>query len=330
MRPHVAVIDLDIPKYHAAAAGEKRSVIITHPTTEDFFICDNRTQFYGHWIKKEGGILAEINKSRDSPFSWDEFTYEDVQIPDNLDRVLHSAEKLVEGLIKQSGAKDYVAYIGEGESFRVGLSTLKKYKGGRSAIKPVYIKEVSEYLEMVFNANKVTGIESDDAVVMDAYKDRRKFILTADKDAWGCPVNVYDPNQHHRGIVNCNKLGSLWVDDKGKVRGEGRLHLLWQVSSEDNVDNYAANCFSDIRWGAKSAYNSLKDCTTDKEAFEVVVGIFKHLYPEPRIVTGWRGEELEIDWLYVLNEMWTMARMLRWEGDSVHITEPLNNLGIKY
>ena len=30
---------------------------------------------------------------------------------------------------------------------------------------------------------------------------------------------------------------------------------------------------------------------------------------------SWRDEEIEIDWLYVLREMHTLAKMLRWEGD---------------
>ena len=137
-----------------------------------------------------------------------------------------------------------------------------------------------------------------------------------------------DRNQQERGIVNCNKFGHLFLDSKGKVRGEGRIHLYFQMASEDDTDNYKANCFSDVKWGAKSAYKALVDCTSDKEAWQVLVETFKKLYPEPKVVKGWRGDEFEIDWKYVLNEQFQMARMLRFDGDNIHVDEVLTKMGV--
>jgi hypothetical protein len=45
-------------------------------------------------------------------------------------------------------------------------------------------------------------------------------------------------------------------------------------------------------------------------------------------VKGWRGDEFEIDWKYVLNEQFQMARMLRFDGDSIHVDDVLNKMGI--
>ena len=43
---------------------------------------------------------------------------------------------------------------------------------------------------------------------------------------------------------------------------------------------------------------------------------------------GWRGDEFEIDWKYVFNENWDMARMLRWEGDFIVGTDVLERLEV--
>ena len=59
----VAHYDRDSVKYAAASAGEKRSVIVTHKSTGRSIEVDTRTSFYGHWKKKDGGKLAEINKN---------------------------------------------------------------------------------------------------------------------------------------------------------------------------------------------------------------------------------------------------------------------------
>lgn len=310
-RPTTAVIDLDLFKYHAAAAGEKRSVLITHRASGRSIEMPTRTDWYGHYLKKNGGKLAEINAKRDSPFSWDEFDYEDIQRPEPIENVLHTAKVMVEKDLKASGASNYIAFLGEGEPFRTELSTILKYKDRSSILKPVLLDEVSEYLKRKFKAEVVTGIENDDRVVIECYKQKDRFALIEDKDFWGCPINVWDRNQQERGIVNCNKLGHLFLDSKGKVRGEGRIFFYWQVAASDRTDGYAANSASDKRWGDKGAYDALVDCKTDKEALEALVKVYKDLYPEPRVVTGWRGDQINVDWLYMASENWQMARMLR-------------------
>jgi len=326
-KPTTAVIDLDLYKYHAAAAGEKRSVLVKNKITGKSREYKTRTEFYGDWRKKEGGALAKMNEQRDSPLTWEDYEYEDIQRPELIENVLHTAKTMVEKDLKLSGAKGFKAFLGEGESFRVGLSTLLQYKDRDALLKPIALEEVTEYLRKKFKAEVVSGIECDDRVVMECYQQPKNFAMIEDKDFWGCPINVWDRNQQERGIVNCDKFGHLFLDDKGKVRGEGRIHLYFQIASEDTTDNYKANCFSDVKWAAKSAYKALVDCTIDEEAWQVLAETFKKLYPEPKIVKGWRGDELEIDWKYVLNEQFQMARMLRFDGDNIHVDDVLTKMG---
>ena len=334
--PTHAVLDLDMYKYQAAHVGEKKSIVVTHKTEGWSEPYKTRTDFWGHYKKKAGGALADKNNKRDSPYLPDEFDIEDIQTPEPIANVLHTVKSMVDGDLFESDAKSYEGYIGTGDSFRVELSTLLKYKGNRDVEnappKPLALDAVTEYLFKKYKAEEVTGIECDDKCVISAYKDPTKFVIIEDKDYWNSAINVYDVNQRHRGIVNCDKLGYLFLDDKKKVRGEGRIHMYYQILSEDTVDNYKANCFSDVPWASKGAYNALKDCKTDKECFQVMVDCFKVLYPdEYKTVKGWRGNDIAIDWYYVMQEMFWMAHMKRTETESLIIlSDVLDKLGVQY
>lgn len=330
--PTHAVLDLDMYKYSASYVGEKRTIEVTHKTEGWSKPYKSRTEFWGHWKKKASGDLAEMNKDRTSIWLPDEFDIRDIQTPEPIANVLHSAKLMVEGDLHITGSKSYEAYLGEGDSFRVGVSTLLKYKDRDYSMRPLALDAVTEYLRTKFKAEVVRDTEADDFCVIAAFKQPDKFVIGEDKDYWGCPVNYYDVNRRERGIVNCNKLGHLFLDNKGDVRGEGRIHMYYQILSEDTVDNYKANCFSDVPWASKSAYNALKDCKTDKECFQVMVDCFKVLYPdEYKTVKGWRGNDIAIDWYYVMQEMFHMAHMKRTETEPLIIlSDVLDKLGVQY
>lgn len=291
----------------------------------------SRTEFWGHYKKKAGGFLATLNKERTSILLPEEFDVEDVRVAEPIANVLHTAKTMVEGDLYLSGAKSFEAYLGEGDSFRVGVSTLLKYKDRDPSAKPLALDAVTEYLHNKFKAEMVRDIEADDMCNIAAYNNPNAFTIIEDKDYWGCPVNVYDINRRERGIVNCNKLGHLFLDNKGKVRGEGRIHFYFQVISEDTIDNYKANCFSEVKWAAKSAYNALVGCKTDKECFQVMVDTFKLLYPEPKMVIGWRGMPILIDWFYIMQEMIWMAHMKRAVDEPLlDVKDILDRMGVNY
>lgn len=328
--PNIGVLDLDLYKYHAAAAGETRSVLVTHKASGREKEYSTRTEFYGDWRKKNGGALAVINQGRTSPFTWDEFSYNDIQRPEPIENILHTAKLMVEKDLAASGAKSHKAFLGKGESFRVELSTLLKYKDREHLLKPLALDEVTEYLQRKFNAEVVKGIECDDAVVIACYKKDSHFAIIEDKDFWGTPINVWDRNQQERGIVNCNQFGKLFLDSKGKVRGEGRLFFYYQMCSQDLTDNYKANCFSDVKWGDKSAYKALVECKTDQEAWYKIKEVFTLLYPEEKTILGWRNEPINITWDYVLNEMFMMARMQRTETEQLNAYNVMDKFGVSY
>ena len=326
-----SIIDLDYVKYASASVGEKRSIIVTHKSSGREKEFNTRTEFYGRDKAKSGGWLGELNSKRDSPFAVDEFEIIDQQIAEPIDHVLQIAKTQVEGDLKRLGTNKYKAFLGKGDSFRVELSTLKKYKDNRKdMLRPLHMDAVTEYLERKFKAEIVTNIEADDRCVIEAYNNPNAVIQGLDKDYYGQPVKFFNVNRPDEGIQDCNQFGSLWLEDKGDVRGIGRMHLYWQIASNDTSDNYAANCFSDIKWAGKSAYKSLVEAKTDNEAWEKLKGIFQYLYPEEKTVLGWRNDPINLTWDYVLNEMFVMARMLRFEGENLNAYGVMDKLGVTY
>lgn len=327
-----AVLDIDFVKYAVASIGQNPYITAVHKQTGDEYKCKTRTEFWGHHSKKAGGILAELNKGKDSPMLPEEWEITDGYTLNPIENVLHSVKTNVDGVVKASRASKFVSFLGEGASFREELSTLKKYKD-RTAAKPHYLDDVTEYIKRKYKPTVVTGIEADDACVMEAYNKKDHFIAGEDKDYYGCPVNFYNVNKPDEGVVDCHRFGELWrkTNSKGKVgdvTGRGRMHLYWQMAYGDDCDTYHAHAQSDVPWGPVNAYKRLVDCKNDKEAFQTLLDIYKELYPEPKTITTWNNREVIIDHLTVAQEMMDMARMLRWEGDKVLFTDVLDKLGI--
>jgi hypothetical protein len=145
----------------------------------------------------------------------------------------------------------------------------------------------------------------------------------------GCEINFFNPDIMDEPM-QIRGLGGLWIDGNKQVKGYGRKWLYQQISSSDLADNYSANSASDTKWGPKSAYQALSPCQTDKECFEAMRNIYVKLYPSPKKIIGWRGDEIEIDWLYMLNENFQLARMRRWENDEFHVSSVLDKLKVRY
>lgn len=326
-----SIIDLDYVKYSAASVGEKRTINVIHKASGREKEFNTRTEFYGRDKAKSGGWLGELNAKRTSPFTTDEFEIIDVQTPEPVEHVLQIAKTQVENDLKKLGTNKYKAFLGKGESFRVELSTLLKYKDNRKGmLRPLHMDAVTEYLGRKFNAEIVEHLEVDDMCVIEAYKNPNAVIQGLDKDYYGQPVKFFNVNRPGEGVQDCNQFGKLWLDDKGDVRGIGRMHLYWQIASNDTSDNYAANCCSDIKWAGKSAYKALVECEDDTQAWLKLKEVFQHLYPEEKVVMGWRNEPIQLSWDYVLNECFMMARMVKEVNENINAYDVMNKLGVTY
>lgn len=338
------MFDYDPILYECGFIGETRHVQVVHKQSGDEYEFPNRTAFYGHWKKKAGGWLAEYNAGKTTQRTAEEFEYTDVQTPEPIENCLHTMKRIIQGLKEVCGADRYYGYSGRGDSFRLGVSTVIKYKGNRDGmLRPVHLPELKEYLIKHQACKIVESIEADDACSIDLYdsyqkwkktkSDSDKLVLAyVDKDYLQCTGHIYNTNNQD-GICSHDGFGWLQIEGEGtkaKVKGRGRMWLYQQVLDGDTADNYCANSGSTMKWGEKSAYNLLKECKTDKEAWGALVKGYKTLYPQPKTITGWRGDEIEIDWLTMLQENVTLAFMLRKLGDKIDVKTTLDKLGVEY
>ena len=73
-----------------------------------------------------------------------------------------------------------------------------------------------------------------------------------------------------------------------------------------------------------------KDCKDDKEAWQVLVYVYKKLYPEPITFESWDGNTYTYSWLDCLQEITHMAHMMRFKDDFLLVKEILDKLGIPH
>lgn len=316
------ILDADFLCYTVSCVFQETYILATHPALPEPVKLANKTALWGRAPKREGGYVAEYNELNFASLKPDEFSYTEHQEPLSLDAAKRSIDTRIQGLLEETGAEYYKGFVGRGEVFRVELSTLLRYKDNRSdAQRPIHLTVLKQYMVDEHNCEWVEALESDDAVSIagtaayNSWKKSKKdsdkgIICFQDKDLLQVEGWQYHVGQHNRPTLNTG-FGHIRRDGKGKVRGIGRLHLYWQILSSDKSDNFEAACFSDVKWGDVKAYDLLVDCQDDKAALEAMVKGFKTLYPEPKTVVGWRGKPIEIDAIYVLQEMWNMAKMLR-------------------
>lgn len=359
------VFDMDFLIFEAVSVAEERFITATHRPTGRKIEFKTKTEMYGHWKKKEGGWVAEENKKlgndywkvadfdivecqRPRPFKIkgvDEFSGEPDSSKDYFISPWEGAKKIIDDKIKsicgKLGTDNYIGFTGTGNVFRHDLCTLLYYKDRDDLMKPLLLDRMKEYVCERHSCTLVRNLESDDycnMAVLAGYnewvkggrKDEDRVCgLAEDKDSKQCSGWHYNPNKDKEPRL-IEGFGGLWLDAKGNVDGKGRAWLLFQVGSSDQADNYAANCFSDTTWGPKNAYKALEGCKNDRQAFQALVGIFKKLYPEKKVVQGCKGE-VEIDWLYVFQECFTMAKMLRSVDEPVtDIKAVLDKLQVNY
>lgn len=340
MSEKIALIDLDFVKYSIASVGEERYVDVIHKSTKKKREFSTKTEFYGR--NTQGGWLSELNEKRSnkglSTYDPDEFEIIQKQrVTEPLEFILYSAKTMIESVLKKSEATSYEYFIGKGNSFRTNISTLLEYKGNRKdLLKPLLLDDVNDYLTDKFDANIVTNLEADDALVIRCIElleqGKDAFIIGVDKDYKGCPVKFFNANNPEEGVRDCRGFGELWIDESKKnkkVDGYGRLFKYFQICSQDLSDNYKANAHSDVRWGEMSAHKALKDCESDQGAYGVMVDIFNKLYPESKKIKTWSGDEIEIDALYCLDECFRMAHLLEKPDEYHNILTYMKSLGVK-
>lgn len=335
-KQYTAIIDVDTLIIHAALAGQETSVLVTHKDTKWSKVFPNQTAFFGHFKKREGGWLAEVNAKKiengADPVSPDAFEITPVvtKIADQYteDGTVITAETVVKGrfknkieaITKQDWCKDFKICFGTGKNFRYDIAQTQPYKSERPT-KPLLYEVVRDYMLWKYKDNMLIAdqVETDEIVTQELWKGwikaKRDFEkldvvgIWCDKDLAQFPQLHYNFDKPEFGLVPITPseavknlaVQCLMGDTIDTIPGLPKL-------PDEMYKQYSLRRTKGI--GETTAKGVLASAESPKEVFERVIAAYKgHYGEEKQPFTSFRGEESERDWLDHLNEQFRLLRM---------------------
>jgi len=345
MSEDILIFDADSIAYKAAAANETKSITTQHITKGTIEHWSNRTEF-----KKalEAGRYDSLEM----------YTITDVQDPRHSSYGKSLIREMIKGYHNRTGVLKGEIYIGGKDNFRdliplpmEHLVTVGKYAGsallgGRykgkrdDTIRPVQLKELRQWMIDELGAIVVNGMEVDDKGSIRAYegwkaKKGRVIQVTCDKDALQCSGYLFNPDKDTTPRL-IQGYGEIHREGSG-IKGTGRHWLYFQSLYGDKVDCYHGADLWKIQgdkagiarqFGEVAAYNLLKDCKSDREAWQVLHDTYKMWYPEVQTYTDHTGVVQQKDHVEIMQLYVDCAFMRRWEDDRINCREVLTKYGI--
>lgn len=317
----IAVIDCDELAYVVAAACEKRTISVVNNTNQAEATFKTRTKMK-EWLF--GCTVPD-----------DLFSITDVQTPEPLANALYTIKQRIASLKEACQADVVELYISGEGNFREYLPLPKKYKFNREkTLRPLLLVEIREYLIKHKGAVVVREREVDDKLcerMYDGYMAKQKIIgVTQDKDARGSSGWLYDPEKMSAPQF-ISGLGRLYLDDKGKVRGEGRKWLYFQLTNGDINDGINPCDVCGVAYGEKSAYKLLVDLPDDKACLQAVYNQYRQWYPQELIeFTSWDCQRQSMTIFEFMQMYLDCVRMRRFEKDTIDIKSLMDKLEIDY
>tara|TARA_R110002153_G_scaffold224245_1_gene376789 strand:+ start:535 stop:1314 length:780 start_codon:yes stop_codon:yes gene_type:complete len=255
--------------------------------------------------------MKESEKSKNLAIDGDILLYsigwgsEDIQESWIVDQRI---ENFFSNLFKNVGTSKYKVYLTGKGNFRNDLAVSHKYKGNRKKEKPKWYKYIKDYLMYMYNTDLIEGMEADDAMAMHLTRDKNAVCCSIDKDLLQVEGWHYSWKTHNR-----DEMPLRYVDYWGKLErrekklyGEGVIWLYAQSLLGDSTDNIIG-----IKgYGNVKVYNTLKDCKTETELYNVV----KEAYE------GQHGEEAEVklkenmDLLWMVRELTDRGEPILWQA----------------
>jgi len=168
-----------------------------------------------------------------------------------------NANTMIDNIIKNTGADDYVLYFTGKDNFRNEI--YPEYKANRKGVdKPLHYKELREWLIKTRNVEVIDGMEADDALgIAQSDTSTNTCICTLDKDL----------------DMIAGKHFNWRKNEKYYVKVPDGDRFFWtQVLTGDMTDNIVG--LKGI--GPKKAEKALDQCTSNWQMFEVC----SHMYAE--------------------------------------------------
>lgn len=321
-KPVALLLDGDIICYRSAACIEKRTVEVKHIKSGRVKVFDTRTQF------------KDFLKAKEFVYKAEDYDFTDIQTPEDVSHATYIVKNLIKSLTDKFKPDVLHVLIGGKDNFRDNLPLPKKYKDNRKdMIRPVYLQDVRQYLIGKHKAEVVNGCETDDALTYYGYEYLNSgydtIVVTIDKDALAYSgLKVYDYTKENAEPLLIPKVGELYLNDKGDVKGNGFLWYCFQMLVGDTTDHYRPFEVAGIKYGEKTAYKVLKDCKTEQEALLAVISEYQRVYPGEVKYAAWSGLEVTTDWLGMLKLYHKCVRMKETSNDVLNFKQFAERYGV--
>ena len=311
----ILLVDGDTLCFRSAAAAETRSVDVIHKPSGRSRIFTTRTAF------------KDYLKGRDFEYKPDDYEFIDIQSEEDVSHPLHSIKVQLKKMQEVTQADQTRIFVGGKGNFREELPLPTKYKSGRDGlIRPIHLSECKEFAVRNLGAELINGEEADDALIYVGYnylKQGHKVVLgSQDKDAHAYSgLHIYDFTNEDSKVWEVPEWGDLWLDQKGKVRGNGFKWYCHQMLLGDSTDDYKPVEILGLKFGEKSSYKLLQDVESKKQCWEVVVNQYNKWFKDNPEYTDWRGDKQIATPEFMLQLYHRCCRMMSTPDDDLDLIE---------
>lgn len=202
-------------------------------------------------------------------------------------------------------------------NFRYDVAVSRPYKE-RTGKKPFHYKNLTAHILDHYETRVVGGIEADDALCIDGYKQRGIVICSRDKDLRQVPAIHYSwecGKQREWGPFRVKGLGHIEKKVKGGIFGYGPMFFYAQMIVGDVVDSIPGL----PKGGPVLAEKLLKGCSTEQQMFRAV----SEAYAE-KLGEGWEDyfeEQARLLWMIREVDENGLPKHWEWPTDSVPVGE---------
>lgn len=163
-------------------------------------------------------------------------------------------------------------------NFRFDIATVKPYKNRDKDKRPFHYENIRAYMEGVYGARVVDGMEADDAICMEQNARMDETIIcTRDKDLriqMGWHYGWESGKQAEFFPQWVDEMGTLSLNEKKKIVGTGKKFFYSQLLTGDVVDNIPGL----PRCGPVKAFNTLDGLDTEEQLYNAVYTLYKEKY----------------------------------------------------
>ena len=173
---------------------------------------------------------------------------------DPAEFALARLSEFLDNLYIELSVDEVWGYLTGKGNFRNEIAVTAPYKGTRIAEKPYHFQLLREYMERAWGFEVVDGIEADDALGIESYRNEpdETIIVSIDKD-----LNMI--RGHHYNFVKEEKY---YVTEEDAIR-----NFYLQILTGDKIDNIIG--LQGI--GPVKSKKLLQDCTSELEMYETVL-----------------------------------------------------------